>query len=119
MGHYVEPDLDSIRKLLIIFLHADTLSLLQKSQMSLKKKQKIGDRAPTTKTNRKYKILEQVWYKRSIKQFFTRKELYKPLFLITYLTIIQQFSGMTILRSYVVKIFNSLGKNEILKWMYK
>jgi len=37
------------------------------------------------------------------------KELYRPLFLITYLTIIQQFSGMTIIRSYVVKIFNSLG----------
>ena len=89
--------------------------------MSLKKKHKIEDRAPTTKNNIKFKILEQVWYKRSIKQFFTRRELYKPLFLITYLTIIQQFSGMTIIRSYVVKIFNSLGKKRYLdlRWMSK
>ena len=82
--------------------------------LKMKQKQNIGDSAPNAKNNVKYKILEQVWYNRSIKQFFTRRELYKPLFLITYLTIIQQFSGMTILRSYVVKIFNSLGKNKRL-----
>ena len=47
---------------------------------------------------------------KSYKQFLTRKEVYRPLFLITFLTVIQQFSGMTIMRSYVVKIFNNLSK---------
>ena len=47
---------------------------------------------------------------KSHKQFLTRKEVYRPLFLITFLTVIQQFSGMTIMRSYVVKIFNNLSK---------
>ena len=46
---------------------------------------------------------------KSYKQFLTRKEVYRPLFLITFLTVIQQFSGMTIMRSYVVKIFNNLS----------
>ena len=45
----------------------------------------------------------------SYKEFLTRKEIYRPLFLITFLTVIQQFSGMTIIRSYVVKLFKNLS----------
>ena len=87
--------------------YLDSLFLLQKSQRSLKKKQKIGDGEANNITD---KIMQHLWHKRSIKQFLTRKELFKPLFLLTFLTIIQQFTGMTIIRSYAVKIFNSLGK---------
>ena len=97
---------------LTILLYPETLTLLQKSNISLKKKQKIGDVEPIKEDNIISQILRHMWYNRSIKQFVTRKELYKPLFLITYLTIIQQLTGMTIIRSYVVKIFNTLGKKE-------
>ena len=98
---------------LVSFFISETLNLLQKSHVSLKKKQKIV--ATNHENNVKANILHHLWYRRSLKQFLTRKELYKPLFLITYLTIIQQFTGMTIIRSYVVKIFNSLGKSGILR----
>ena len=35
-------------------------------------------------------------------------EIYKPFLIIVTLSIIQQFSGMSILRAYVVKIFNDV-----------
>ena len=35
-------------------------------------------------------------------------EIYKPFLIIVALSIIQQFSGMSILRAYVVKIFNEV-----------
>ena len=39
---------------------------------------------------------------------FKKPEIYKPFQIIILLGFIQQFSGMTILRSYVVKIFNEI-----------
>ena len=39
---------------------------------------------------------------------FMKPEIYKPFQLIILLGFVQQFSGMTILRSYVVKIFNEI-----------
>lgn len=39
-------------------------------------------------------------------------EIYKPFLIIVALSIIQQFSGMSILRAYVVKIFNQVFKHD-------
>ena len=64
----------------------------------------------TNNNNQKLFISDTNKSIKSYKQFLTRKEVYRPLFLITFLTVIQQFSGMTIMRSYVVKIFNNLSK---------
>ena len=80
------------------------------THQSLLKKQKIGESTENKDDKLENTILDHIWYKRTYKQFFTRKELYRPLFFITFLTIIQQFSGMTVIRSYVVKIFNEIGK---------
>ena len=57
-------------------------------------------------------VLDQVWHNRTYKQFLKRSELYKPLFLILFLTIIQRFSGMTVLRTYGVKIFNNIFNDD-------
>ena len=39
---------------------------------------------------------------------FKNAEVYKPFLIIVLLGVVQQFSGMTILRAYVVKIFNGI-----------
>ena len=88
------------------------LNALKRTHQSLLKKQKIGENTNNKDDNIENTILDHIWYKRTYKQFFTRKELYRPLFFITFLTIIQQFSGMTVIRSYVVKIFNEIGKQS-------
>ena len=41
-------------------------------------------------------------------EMFKKPEVYKPFQIIVLLGFVQQFSGMTILRSYVVKIFNEI-----------
>ena len=83
---------------------------MKKTHQSLLKKQKIGENVNDDTTQLgENTILDHIWYKRTYKQFFTRKELYRPLFFITFLSLIQQFSGMTVIRSYVVKIFNGIG----------
>ena len=43
---------------------------------------------------------------------FKKPEIYKPFQIIVLLGFVQQFSGMTILRSYVVKIFNDIFETE-------
>ncbi len=43
---------------------------------------------------------------------FKRPEVLKPFLIITFLSIIQQFSGMSILRAYVVKIFAKVFENS-------
>jgi len=53
---------------------------------------------------------------------FRRPEVARPFGIIILLSIVQQFSGMTILRAYVVKIFNNIfahtpainGNNQVL-----
>ena len=86
------------------------LSTLKSTRQSLLMTQKIGENAETKERNIENTILHHFWYNRTYRQFFTRKELYRPLFFITFLTVIQQFSGMTVIRSFVVKIFNEIGK---------
>ena len=88
------------------------LNALKRTHQSLLKKQKLGENTDNKDDNLENTILDHIWYKRTYKQFFTRKELYRPFFFITFLTIIQQFSGMTVIRSYVVKIFNEIGKQS-------
>ena len=43
-----------------------------------------------------------------LKELNRHPEIYKPFLIIVILSIIQQFSGMSILRAYVVKIFNDV-----------
>ena len=43
---------------------------------------------------------------------FKKPEIYKPFQIIILLGFVQQFSGMTILRSYVVKIFNDIFETD-------
>ena len=43
---------------------------------------------------------------------FKKPEIYKPFQIIVLLGFVQQFSGMTILRSYVVKIFNDIFEKD-------
>ena len=43
---------------------------------------------------------------------FKKPEIYKPFQIIVLLGFVQQFSGMTILRSYVVKIFNDIFETD-------
>ena len=43
-----------------------------------------------------------------LKELNRHPEIYKPFLIIVVLSIIQQFSGMSILRAYVVKIFNDV-----------
>ena len=45
-------------------------------------------------------------------QVFKRPEIYKPFSIIVGLSLIQQFSGMSVLRSYVVKIFDEVFQNN-------
>jgi hypothetical protein len=42
---------------------------------------------------------------------FKRPEVMKPFLIIMAMSVVQQFSGMSILRSYVVKIFNEVFKS--------
>ena len=44
----------------------------------------------------------------SIYETFKRPEIYKPFLIIVGLSIVMQFTGMAVLRSYVVKIFNGI-----------
>ena len=46
--------------------------------------------------------------KSQILQNLKTPEVYKPFLIIVLLGIVQQFSGMTILRAYVVRIFNGI-----------
>ncbi len=39
-------------------------------------------------------------------------EVYKPILIVMMMSVIQQFSGMSILRAYVVKIFNNIFEDE-------
>jgi hypothetical protein len=43
-----------------------------------------------------------------IREIQKHPEIYKPFLIIVTLSLIQQFSGMSILRAYVVKIFNEV-----------
>ena len=47
-----------------------------------------------------------------IKHFKSYPELYKPFFIVTVLSIVQQFSGATVIRGYVVKIFGNVFKKR-------
>ena len=51
------------------------------------------------------------FYKKS-QMKFKKPEVYKPFLIIILLGFVQQFSGMTILRSYVVKIFNDIFQTD-------
>ena len=46
-------------------------------------------------------------------EMFKKPEVYKPFQIIVLLGFVQQFSGMTILRSYVVKIFNDIFEKNV------
>ena len=83
---------------------------LRRSHISLKKKQMKGEEEKPKEHNYKSKIINKIWYERTYKQFCTREELYRPFFLISFLAIVQQFSGMSVMRSYVVKIFHNIGR---------
>ena len=56
------------------------------------------------------KCVNKLDYIRHIK---THPELYKPFFIITMLSIVQQFSGATVIRGYVVKIFGNVFKKKV------
>ena len=47
-----------------------------------------------------------------LKNLNSHPEIYKPFLIIVTLGVIQQFSGMSILRAYVVKIFNGVFQNS-------
>ena len=49
--------------------------------------------------------------KNKLKQFKV-PEIYKPLLIVMLMSVIQQFSGMSILRAYVVKIFNNIFQDD-------
>lgn len=50
------------------------------------------------------------------KRFVDRPEVYKPFGIIMFLSLVQQFSAMSILRAYVVEIFDNLfTKNGTVK----
>ena len=60
---------------------------------------KIGlQNKDSTRTTKKPELLKS----------FKNAEVYKPFLIIVLLGVVQQFSGMTILRAYVVKIFNGI-----------
>ena len=42
----------------------------------------------------------------------THPEVYKPILIVMLMSVIQQFSGMTILRAYVVRIFNNIFEED-------
>ena len=94
----------------IIILHLIVLDYLRNNHQCWMERQRLGEESRDNQENIQYKIFDYIWYKRSYKQFLTRKELYRPLFFITFLSFIQQFSGMTVITSYVVKMFNEIGK---------
>ena len=48
----------------------------------------------------------------SIYENFKRPEIYKPFLIIVGLSIVMQFTGMAVLRSYVVKIFNGVFNED-------
>ena len=99
--------LKTFLELLCIFLALDDLRY---DRQNLLKRQRVGEEYRDSQDNIHNTVLDHIWYKRSYKQFLTRKELYRPLFFITFLSFIQQFSGITVITSYVVKIFNEIGK---------
>lgn len=47
-----------------------------------------------------------------VKRMLKRPEIYQPFFIIVIMSLVQQFSGMSILRSYVVKIFNTIFDDD-------
>lgn len=47
-----------------------------------------------------------------IKKIGKHPEIYKPFLIITLLTVVQQFSGATVIRGYVVKIFDEVFRDE-------
>jgi hypothetical protein len=47
---------------------------------------------------------------------FKRSEVFRPFLIIAFLSVIQQFSGMTILRAYVVKIFGKIFSLQDQQW---
>ena len=60
----------------------------------------------------KFNIAEKSGRK-SLIETFKRPEVYKPFMIILLMGILQQFSGMTVIRGYVVKIFNEIfQKND-------
>ena len=87
------------------------LAIMRSNHQRLLERQRLGEESRDNQDNIQGTILDHIWYKRSYKQFFTRRELYRPLFFVTFLSFIQQFSGVTVIRSYVVKIFNEIGKS--------
>ena len=97
--------------LILILLYNCTAAFenLRQCHLSLEKKQVKGKEKKTNEHNIESKIIDKIWYGRTYKQFFTRAELYRPFFLISFLSIIQQFSGMSVIRAYVVQIFRNLG----------
>ena len=50
-----------------------------------------------------------------IKHIKTHPELYKPFLIVTMLSVVQQFSGATVIRGYVVKIFGNVFKKKVEK----
>ena len=89
---------------------SEVLEDLRRNNRRLIEKQNNGEKTRSN-TGSFSKILDVIWYKRTYKQFCTREDLYRPLLLLSFMAIIQQFAGSSILRSYVVKIFNNIGGN--------
>ena len=54
--------------------------------------------------------VNKIDYVRHIK---SHPELYKPFFIVTMLSIVQQFSGATVIRGYVVKIFGNVFHKKV------
>merc|ERR1719341_1872523 len=50
-------------------------------------------------------------YVRNVKK---HPEIYKPFFIIVFLSLVQQFSGVSVIRAYVVKIFDEVFSNHSL-----
>ena len=57
------------------------------------------------------KQVKKVDYIKNIKE---HPELYKPFFIVLVLSVVQQFSGATVIRGYVVKIFGNVFKTPVL-----
>lgn len=49
-----------------------------------------------------------------LKNFRSHPELYKPLIIVIILSIIQQFSGVSVIRAYVVKIFDEVFSRDVV-----
>jgi len=65
----------------------------------------VSEKCSTNSLTLKEKISER--FSKNL-HHFKRPEVTKPFLIIMFLSIIQQFSGMSILRAYVVKIFNKI-----------